>query len=184
MTEIDLSTWLPMAEAMAAIGVSKRTVERLAARKQLEQRLRPQDGSPPVAVYSPESVAEEAARRRQTPAPFVLGTVPAGNGNGTGRPVGHIESTPDPSGIQLRSGDDPIRLLFAAALKAVLSPPSPPVAETVTETPLLTVDETATFLRVRVSRVRALIRRGTLTPVKLSRRTADWRIRRKDLEQL
>jgi len=182
MTAIDLATWLPIADAMAAIGVSKRTIERLARAKQLEQRLRPQDGSPPVAVFSPESVAEEAARRRQSPPPFVLGTVPAGNGNGTGRPVGHIESTPDPSGIQLRPGDDPIRLLFAAALKAVLSPPSPPVAERVTESRLfLTIDEAAAVSGLSRAYVKRACESGTLKAIRDGRR---WRIRRTDLEQL
>lgn len=42
MTETDLSTWLPIAEAAASIGCSTRTVERLGRAKQLEQRLRRQ----------------------------------------------------------------------------------------------------------------------------------------------
>jgi hypothetical protein len=81
MTETDLSTWLPIADA-AVIGCSTRTIERLGRAKKLEQRLKPVHGSPPVAVYNPDDVARLASERHQAPAPFVLGAVPTGNGNG------------------------------------------------------------------------------------------------------
>src|SRR6185312_2724439 len=83
MAETDLSTWLVIGEAAHQIGCSTRTVERLGRAKQLEQRLRRQEGTPPVAVYNPDDVARIASERRRTPAPFVLPAV--GNGNGNGR---------------------------------------------------------------------------------------------------
>jgi excisionase family DNA binding protein len=185
MTDTDLSTWLPLLGAAHAIGCSTRTIERLARAKKLEQRIRPQAGSPAVAVYNPEDVARIATERRPRPAPFVL---PAGSngarGNGQGQALGHIESTLDPSGIQLTppAGDDPIRQLFAAALRAVLSPPSPPLSGTVSETLWVTVKEAAEILGFPQADVRRLLHDGDLSHRLTGR--GGIRIRRKDLEAL
>jgi len=176
MTDTDLSTWLPIADAAARLGVSTRTVERLAAAHRLEQRTRPQAGTPGVAVYSPESVAEEAAKRQQAPPPFVVG----GNGNGAkdltypnraaGRDLHKFTSAPD----------DPIRQLFAAALRAVLSSPSPPVAGTVAETPWVDVPAAAAILGRSQAYVRRQIKGGRLK----AERDRRLVVRRKDLEAL
>ena len=180
MTETDLSTWLTIAEAATALRCSYRTVERLAAGKKLEQRLRPQRGSPDVAVFSPQSVAEEAQRRHQTPTAFVVGAVPA-NGNG------HGQSLTETSGSlteTLARGDDPIRQLFAAALRAVLSPPSPPLSVTLSETEravqYVTLQEASAIKGLSVTYLRRKIADGTL-PAEKDR---GWKIRRKDLELL
>jgi hypothetical protein len=183
MAETDLSAWLLAMEAAMRIGCSTRTVERLGKAKQLEQRLRPQAGSPPVVVYNPDDVARVAAERRRDPAPFVLPAVPdSAPGNGHGRVRAHIESTLDPHGIQRASpaGDDPIRQLFAAALRAVLSPPSPPVAETVAERPVLTLDEAVAASGWSRTYLLRKIHTGTLKAEK----DGGWKIRRKDLEKL
>ena len=60
MTDTPLSDWLVAMEAAMRIGCSTRTIERLARAKRLEQRLRPQAGSPAVAVYNPSDVARLA----------------------------------------------------------------------------------------------------------------------------
>jgi excisionase family DNA binding protein len=179
MTDTDLSDWLPIADAALIIGVSTRTIERLAHAKQLEQRLRPQAGSPAVAVFNPDDVARIARERRPAPAPFVVPAV-GDSSHGNGRARGHLESKLDPSGIQLRPGDDPIRQLFAAALRAVLSPPSPPLAVTVAETSFVTIREASRLTGLTQAYLRRQLEAGTLKAV----RDRGWRIRRKDLGAL
>lgn len=181
MTETTLTDWLPIAEAAARIGCSTRTVERLAAKKQLEQRLRPQAGSPAVAVFNPDDVDRIAAERHPAPPPFVLEAGRAtgnGNGQGTAR-VGNdlLRKRND----LLRAADDPIRQLAALVLHALQSPPLPPVSEKVAETRLfLTLAEAAAYTGLSTWYLRVQIKKGTLPAV----RTRGWRIRRKDLEVL
>lgn len=178
MAETDLSTWLPIDDAATAIGCSTRTVERLARAKKLEQRLRPQAGSPAVAVYNPDDVAAQAKERRPAPAPFVLGAVSDRPASGNGR--GATQTLPSVSAASL--ADDPIRQLFAAALRAVLSPPSPPVSATVAETLYVTVKEAAAILGLPQVDVLVLIHDGDLNCRRTGR--GGIRIRRRDLEQL
>lgn len=179
MTDTDLSDWLTIAGAAAAIGVSTRTVERLARAKQLEQRRRPRAGSPDVAVYNPDDVARIAQARRPAPAPFVLPVVPTGNGNGQG-----LTYKNRPGGLDLdklaTGGDDPIRQLFAAALRAVLSPPSPPVSEMVAETTFVTIREASVLTGLTQAYLRRAIDDQKLPAI----RDRGWRIRRRDLEAL
>ncbi len=192
MAETDLSAWLPVADAAAELGCSKRTIERLARVHKLEQRIRPQAGSPGVAVYSPESVAEEAQRRRRAPAPFVVAGLPAGNGNG--RLVSRVSDVARVSADSALTvaGDDPIRQFFVTLIRAIQSPPSPPVAESVAESssnPFLTLAEASASRRVSESLIRRWMRSGKLPFERepRSRRTAEdpgYRIRRRDVEQL
>lgn len=180
MTETDLSDWLPIADAAKVLGCSTRTIERLGRARKLEQRLRPQAGSPAVAVYNPDDVARLAQERRPAPAPFVLPVGPANgptNGNSFPETSGSLKETL----ARLPAGDDPIRQLFAAALRAVLqSPPSPPVSATVAETLFLTLKDAAALTGLSQAFLRRMITAGTLTAI----RDRGWRIRRKDLEAL
>lgn len=181
MTETDLSAWLPIADAAQRIGCSTRTIERLAQARKLEQRLRPQPGSPPVAVYNPDDVARIALERQPAAAPFVLPAVPA-NGNGNGKASLIQTGSAGANRMSQAAGDeDPIRLLFAAALRAVLSPPSPPVSE-MAETLWVTVKEAAAILGFPQADVRRLLADGDLNHRKTGR--GGIRIRRKDLEAL
>ena len=180
MTETDLADWLPIADAAAIIGCSTRTIERLGRARKLEQRLRPQAGSPAVAVYNPDDVARVASERRRAPAPFVLPAGAAGNGNGKGHRAElaklHFENAP--------SGDDPIRQLAAAFERFLLSPPSPPsppVSATVAETSYVTISEASRMLGLTVPCVRRLIKKRGVCTV---RDRAGVHVRRKDLEQL
>jgi hypothetical protein len=185
MTETDLSTWLVTMEAAMRIGCSTRTIERLGRAKKLEQRLRPQKGSPPVVVYNPDDVARIASERRPAPAPFVLGAVQGSNGNGP-EPSGAIRTQTRLSGaIGMPADDDPIRQLFAAALRAVLSPPSPPMSASVAETVYLDVEQAAAVLNWTPRDLRRAIRDGDV-PCRFGARRnwRRWRIRRKDLEAL
>jgi len=51
-----LQSWLTKKETAAALGVSEKTVERLAVRGKLEQRLRLSDGARSVVVYNPANI--------------------------------------------------------------------------------------------------------------------------------
>lgn len=179
MTDTDLSTWLTIAEAAKTIGASTRTIERLAHGRKLEQRLRPQAGSPPVAVYNPVDVARVASERAPARSPFVLPADPTGNANGRGDQIVSGASQGG-SALALPAGDDPIRQLFAAALRAVLSPPSPTVAATVAEKSFLTIKEAAAVTGLTQAYLRRLIDDKTLPAI----RDRGWRIRRRDLELL
>ena len=177
MTDMsNLSDWLSIAEAAKAIGVSTRTVERLARARQLEHRLRPQAGSPAIAVYNPADVARIASERSPAPPPFVLGAVtPGGSANGNGQGAELTKGS-----FLNPGGDDPIRQLFAAALRAVLSPPSPSLSGTVSEKLFLTIAEAAAASGLSQACLRRLIADKTLPAI----RDRGWRIRRRDLELL
>lgn len=182
MAETDLADWLPIDRAAAAIGCSTRTVERLGKARQLEQRLRRQEGTPPVAVYNPDDVARIASERQRAPPAFVLPAVStAANGNGKAEAAARSQLIP-PSLSHLRAGDDPIRQFFAILCHVFQSPPSPPVAESVAETLYVTVQEAAAILGLPQADVRRLIHDGDLNHRRTGR--GGIRIRRKDLEAL
>ncbi len=179
MTATDLSAWLTVADAAQQIGCSTRTIERLTSRHQLEQRIRPQAGSPGVAVYSPESVAEQAQKRHPAPPAFVVAAVQSpthGNGNGQG-PVTSAIAT-----IGQLPADDPIRQLAAVFLTWLQSPPLPPVAGSVAETLFLTIKDAAIYANLPAADIRRACESGELKARKTGR--GGWRIRRKDLEAL
>jgi len=177
MTETDLSDWLPIADTAAILRCSKRTVERRFRDWHIEQRFRPQAGSPAVAVYNPDDVRRRALESHPAPAPFVLPAVPtshdqSGNGNGPRRSIARVSTGPD---------DDPIRQLFAAALRAVLSPPSPPVSERIGgERLYLTLPEAAAWTGLTEAYLRRKCRDGSLPAIK----DVAWKIKRTDLETL
>jgi len=171
-----LADWLLAMEAAMRIGCSTRTIERLAAAKKLEARIRPQAGSPGVAVYNPDDVARIAAERRPAPAPFVLPAVTGSNGNGK---VSHTAELTKSSFLN-HPGDDPIRQLCAFVLHALQSPPSPPVAESVAEKGWLTIPEAAAVSGLSQAHLRRRCQSGWPGAIK----DGAWKIRRRDLEAL
>ena len=79
-----IPTWLTKQQAATAIGVTTKTVERLAQDQKLQQASwRRPTGGPEVAVYHPADVARLAKERRPGAAPFVLPAAADANGNGT-----------------------------------------------------------------------------------------------------
>ena len=181
MTAIDLSTWLTKPQAAEAIGVSTKQVERLQQAGKLEQRSRPQERGPHVAVYNPDDVARIAQERSPTPAPFVL---PAGtaeavpHGNGTRRPGPAVESTALTIGESSIVGIDELRALVALALRTVLSQTSETSA--VSPTVYVTLREAAAISGLSQAYLHRRIEEKTLPAI----RDRGWRIRRKDLEAL
>lgn len=178
LAETDLADWLTVAGAAAAIRCSKRTIERLAASRKLEQRLRPQAGSPAVAVYNPDDVARIASERRPAAAAFVLppgvtSPVTPGTGNGHGRATDLTNRH-----FQNVTSGDPMQQLCAFVLHSLQSPPSPPVAGTVAERPAYVAKaEALTIAGVSYGALRAAVRAGEV-------KQRGTRYRRKDLEAL
>jgi len=185
VTDPDLATWLPIADAAARIGCSTRTVERLAAAKKLEARLRRQDGTPPVMVLSPESVAEVAAGRRREAAPFVLPSIQAGNGNGHGAGAKKLHAGTELAHAPGPTDADLVRQFVTLAIAAWQSPPSAPVAASVSESLYVDVEEAASILNWELRDVRKAVRAGELPArnkdLKDWRR---WRIRRTELREI
>lgn len=176
MATPDYATWLTKQQAADAIGVSTKTLESLAKDGKLQQALwRRPTGGPAVAVYHPDDVARLAKERRPAAAPFVLpaGTdVPARNGNGHGA-LRRVEPSHDVALVP--PGDDPLRQLFAAALRAVTSQNSQK-----SPTLYLTLAEASAVSGLSETYLRRQIVSEKLSAVK----DRGWRIRRRDLEQL
>ena len=181
MAETDLSDWLLAMEAAMRIGCSTRTIERLAAAKKLEARLRRQAGSPAVAVYNPEDVARIALARSPAAPAFVLPAVQDGNGNGQGSVARAGNNNHNNYSTSRRAANDPVHQFFAFLLHTLQSPPSPPVSETVAETRYVTVKDAAAILGVTEACARRAIKAKGLATLR------DWNglhVRRTDVEQL
>jgi hypothetical protein len=170
----DLSTWLTKQQAADQIGVSTKAIERFTRAGKLEQRFRPQAGSPHVAVFHPEEVDQIASARRAAPAPFVLPAVPDVPTNGNGRngdQVGsHALAIATPPSIG--SGEELLHA-FAAALRTMFE-----TSQTLTL--FVTIREASLATGLTQAYLRRRCENGTLKAEK----DRGWKIRRKDLEQL
>lgn len=177
MADPDYATWLPKQQAADAIGVSTKTLESMAKAGQLQQAFwRRPTGGPALAVYHPGDVARLALARHPAPAPFVLpADATSPNGNGDGHGVRH-PAVPESTALAVQPGDDVLRAVFAAALRAVTSQSSEKVGSKL----FLTLAEASTVSGLSVSCLRRLITEEKLKAV----RDRGWRIRRRDLEQL
>lgn len=174
---IDLADWLTKQEAADRIGVSTKAIERFTRAGKLEQRFRPQAGSPHVAVYFPDDVAKLAAARHQAVTPFVLeaerDTPTNGNGHTGLSPISPL--TPRALAIPelSSSGEDLLRVLVAAAARVM--------SETSQTSPLfVTLQEASHVTGLTQAYLRRQVDAGTLKAVK----DRGWRIRRTDLEGL
>jgi excisionase family DNA binding protein len=176
MTRLDYATWLTKQQAAEAIGVTTKTIERLAQDGQVQQaRWRRPAGGPAVAVYQPDDVARIARARQRDPLPPFLVPATGGpaNGNGSGEGSGLAIVPPT-----LPSTEDLLRVLLTSAARA-MSQTSETVSQTSTAL-FLTIPEAATVSGLSQACLRRMIADGTLTAI----RDRGWRIRRKDLEQL
>jgi excisionase family DNA binding protein len=175
---VDLSDWLTKAQAAEAIGVTPKTIERLAQAGKLEQRSRPQARGPNVAVYFPDDVTKLAQERQPGAKPFVLPADPDSSAGSNGRHTGGA-MIPSPSPVlATRVGDDPVRAFAAAVYAAVMSQTSETAAAP--PTLFLSIDEAAAVSGLSRTCLRRLIRNQKLPAF----RDRGWRIRRRDLEQL
>lgn len=179
----DFSTWLTKDQAAARIGVSTKTVEKLAQDGKLQQASwKRATGGPARVVYHPDDVARLATERRPGAAPFVLppesagtaGTAPQ-HGGGGGPPAqagaGALAPVVPPTDEMLR-----MAAVFAAAVRAVTSQSSQKGDGPV----FLTLEEAAAFTGLSQGCLRRMVDNGTLTAV----RDRGLRLRRRDLEAL
>jgi hypothetical protein len=172
----DYSTWLTKQQAADTIGVSTKTIEQFAKDGKIQQAAwRPQGRGAEKAVYHPDDVARIAAERRPGPQAFVLpaGVTPPVNGNGhqTGiRPLTPLTGAP--------SGEDVLRLVFAAALQRLTSE-NPETSEN-SQKLFLTIPEAAVVSGFSQAYLRRKCQDGWTGAIK----DGAWKIRRKDLEAL
>lgn len=173
VSDTNYGSWLTKQQAADAIGVTTKTIERLAAEGKVQQARWRRDGrGPELAVYQPDDVARIAAERRTAPSAFVLpvGVPPPSNGHGPASAVGLALSAQPPV-----PGDDILRRVFAAAIKAVSETSETPVAL------FVSIAEAAQVSGLSRTYLRRLIDEAKLPAVRDGRR---WRIRRRDLEAL
>jgi excisionase family DNA binding protein len=177
---VDLSGWITKQQAAAAIGVTPKTIERLAQAGKLEQRSRPQARGPNVAVYDPGDVDRLVSERHVAPPPFVL---PAGTVSPPAkRPL--AAATAESTALTVTDApaldEDPLRALVAL-VRTVMSQTSETSAG-VSQTLYVTVKEAAGILGLPQADVLRLVHDGDLSHRMTGR--GGIRIRRRDLEQL
>lgn len=166
-------TWLTKARAAEQLGVTTKTIERLAADGKIQQaRHQPQGRGPMLAVYHPDDVARIARERQPAAVSFVLpvGVTAPSNGNGQGTPEGLQIASP--------STADQVASTLCSLVAALRS-----VSET-SETSValfVSIPEAAQVSGLSRTYLRRLIDEEKLPAVKDGR---SWRIRRRDLEGL
>lgn len=180
MTDPDYSTWRTKPQAADAIGCSTKTIEQLAKDGKLQQTVwRPDHRGPARAVYHPDDVDRIARERRPGPLPAFVVPASAGASNGNG----HGTLQPRASEpLAVPTGEDVIRLVFAAALRTLSSETSDTSenSENCPPTSFVTIREAAALTGLTQAYVRRAIAAQTLPAI----RDRGWRIRRKDLEAL
>lgn len=183
MTSPDYSTWLTKAQAADAIGVSTKTIEAFAKDAKIQQAAwRPSGRGPEKAVYNPDDVARIAQERRPGLPPFVLPA--SSNGNGNGRGVSGLSGVSIDTGAALErsgplpTGEEILRLVFAAALRSLASEKSETSENS--QKLFLTIPEAAAVSGFSQAYLRRACRGGWSGAIK----DKGWKIRRKDLEQL
>jgi Helix-turn-helix domain len=165
-------SWLTKQEAADRIGGSTKMVERLAAEGKIQQASTQREGRGAFrTVYHPDDVARIARERQPGATAFVLpvGVTPPSNGNGHHASTALQIAEPAPA-----PGDDVLRLVFAAALRAVSETSETRVAL------FVSIPEAAAITGLRPIYLRRAIADGRLPAVQ----DRGWKIRRKDLEAL
>lgn len=167
--QLDLTTWFTKQEAADHLGVSTKAIERFTRAGKLEQRFRPQPGSPHVAVYLPEDVFKvKAERTPPEPAPRVL---PPPNGNGIYAGATGTALAVHPMVLHTET----LLSVFEAFLRKDASQTSHTAI-------FLTLNEAAAYSGLPVRELRRAIKAGEL-PARPTVRNGP-RIRRKDLDAL
>lgn len=177
MTTPDYTTWLTKQQAADAIGVSTKTIEKLAQERKLEQAVwRPQNRGAARAVYHPDDVARMVQERRREAVPFVLPAGGASNGNGHGAIA---RTSPFSNFEEARQAMVAVVTDLAAAVRASLPAPPSETSHT-SQKSVLTIPEAAAASGWTEAYLRRQIKAGTLKAEK----DRGWKIRRKDLEAL
>jgi excisionase family DNA binding protein len=167
-TPADFVGWLTKQEAANAIGVSTKTVEKLAADGRLHQGKRAQLGRPPAAVYHPDDV--ETLRRERNPggAPFLLPRLAETS----------QKLSPTSQMSTVEAFIESFRTFISHSTQTS-SNGSVPVR--IPERVFLSLTEASAYSGLPRTHLRVLMRDGKLAAIRTGR---GWRIRRIDLESL
>jgi Helix-turn-helix domain len=169
---MDFSSWLTKQQAADALRVSKKTVEAMAKRGELQKERwrRPETGQR-LVVYHPGDVARLAQERH--PAATAGFVVPDPGSNGKGH--GGLAVTRPPT-----SEADPLRT-FATVLLSAWAELSQAAKPAKAEKPtFLTLPEAAAWTGLTEAYLRRKCRDGSLKALK----DQGWKIKRTDLETL
>jgi excisionase family DNA binding protein len=168
MPRPDYSTWLTKQQAAEAIGVSTKTVEKLADAKQLQQAMLRRPGKPSIAVYHPDDVARVRAERNPEAEPFVLPPEDS--------PSQNVENPSPTSRVPALAKSQNALGSFAAIAEMFRPPDRVRLAERL----FLTLDEASELSGLPKAYLRSLMAEGKIGLKACGR----WRIRRADLEKL
>jgi hypothetical protein len=168
------SEWPTKEPAAQRIGISVKTLERMADAGKIEQKMRPREGGTPQAVFNPADVEREAAKRATGAGrSYVMpaetnGTVPPGTAGVPALRQGETVTWSDPA-AELA---DQLARAFASATAAFRVP--------VADKPRVTMAE-AVSLGFTRENLRELVRDGKLANMGTPHR---FRFRRRDLDAL
>jgi excisionase family DNA binding protein len=159
---VDLSTWIPKAEAAGRLGISERTLDRRCdAGTGPERRERPRPGLKPEPVYNPDDVERLA--------------VPKTHVMPNGLPVASGEA------IQLASyAAEQICLRQLADVWLMEAKSVPPVPPLLPPALYLTLPQASAYTGLTVTLLRRLIQAGKLTAI----RDRTMKVKRTDLDNI
>jgi excisionase family DNA binding protein len=167
MPKPDYSNWFTKQQAAEAVGVSTKTIEKLAQEKKIQQAFwkRPETGAS-VAVYHPDDVERERRERNPDLEPFAV-------------PPRAKEEEQQTQALVVPNNDagQLFKVLAAIASQSSQSAPDVRTAERL----FLTIAEAARYSGLPRSYLKSLMTEGKLAAMKTG---AGWRIRRSDLEKL
>lgn len=174
----DYSTWLTKQRAAEAIGVSTKTVEKMAADKKIQQATRKSDSGANVAVYHPEDVERIRKERNPDAEPFVLSS-PGETAATETRQLAKPNSM-DMEGVarlvaQMMSGSQSSQNLISGNA----SQNSQKSSISVDRKPLLTIQEAQEYTGLSRGLLLEANKSGKLPAFKIGRK---WRVKRADLD--
>jgi hypothetical protein len=159
----DLSSWLSKAQAAEALGVSTKTVEKLAEDKVIQKQTWRRAGKPAIAVYHPDDVQRERKKRNPEAEPFVVpADAPEQAGPGTA-----LMKTPTVAAEA-----------FMAALSEAIRRPQDAIR--LTERHYLNLKQASELSGLSQALLMRKIKAQELAAIK----DVSWKIKRSDLEKL
>lgn len=180
---LDLAQWITKPDAARQLGVSTKAIERWTRRGKLQQRFRPQPGSPHVAVYHPDDLSALMGQRRP---PHVMSdtaqeryTVATGSNGHPPTADPASETGPRSLGTGLAPHGDRVQHM-ATLLSEIWPFLDRDVSRLSRSVLFLTLAEASAYSGLSQACLLRLIKDEQLRAIK----DRGWRIRRKDLDAL
>lgn len=158
----DLSHWLTKTQAAEALGVSTKTIEKLAEGGTIQKQTWRRPGKPAIAIYHPNDIQRERIKRNPDAEPFVL-------------PQDDVPP-PRASTALVKSQASPEA--FMAAFMESLRRPEEEIR--LSERHYLTVKQASKLTGLTESYLMRKIKASELPAIK----DVSWKIKRSDLEKL